>query len=218
MASRLYPGAAARPPMTAIVRPFARAIAVLSLLAGCDRPMPLDVPAAARPSTPVAIGAAQAVVSHRPRRPTAELVASYLRSADAAKRREALYDLHLAPADEGVPAIDRLLITETDPDLLTELLDSLAVFDGEVEAKLRALGGALFEHPVHGDVREAALDALLDLQDRRAITLWQRLLADPIDDVRDLARNTINELQALGATGAAESPSPDREPPTGNPE
>ena len=182
---------------------FTRWLATLLVagpLAACDRPMPLDAPGERRRADPAA--PVQPLGREGQGGPPASaLTARYLEATDRDRRRKALYDLHDVAPRDGVAALDRLLREETDTDLQVELLDSLAVYDGEVDAKVAILTRALVEQPVHGDAREAALDALLDLQDRRTIPLWQRLADDRSDEVRDLARSTIEELRSAGPGG-----------------
>jgi hypothetical protein len=176
-----------------------------SVVCGCKRPTPITV-SQTRPQAAVPIPeepASQPAIA-RPRAPApaarppiATLEGAYLKAAAEQDRREVLWEIFDAPPAEAVPAIARLLRAEKRADLRIEMLDSLDSFDGEVDAKLAILTRELVDQPAQGEVREAALDALLNLQDRRAIPLWKKLAASDDSEVIETARNTIEALESL---------------------
>jgi HEAT repeat protein len=178
---------------------------MLNVVYGCKRPTPITTseaspqaalaapeepssePSIARPS-----GAAPVV-----RPSVATLLGAYLAASAEQDRREVLWEIFDAPPTEAVPAIARLLVAEKRADLRIEMLDSLDGFDGQVDAKLAILTGELIDQPAQGEVREAALDALLNLQDRRAIPLWKKLAATEDAEVIETARSTIKALESI---------------------
>jgi len=131
-----------------------------------------------------------------PIRSADQLLAAYLESTDADERRRLLDDLPDVAPDEGVAALGRLLEAESVPALQVELLRSLAVYEGQVVRKLAVLDRMLMRGPADPTVRNAALHALRDVRDPRAIPIWERLLDAPDEDARALARSAMDTLGA----------------------
>lgn len=121
----------------------------------------------------------------------------YLASRTDAERRNAIDDLRHLPAREAVPTIGRLLTRENRAELRILLLDSLDACPGEPQAKLAIIRRELLEHSTTGDVREAALDALLNIQHRDAIPLWRALSVNANEQLLDTACQAITALESL---------------------
>jgi hypothetical protein len=123
----------------------------------------------------------------------------YCATPDSAARRELISDLSTVPAQEAVPVVAELVELEGDVDLRVILLDALDVFDGEVPAKLLILSNLLGHRGLPDEVHEAALDALQNIQDARAIPVWEQLLKDPDPEQREVAREMIAMLRSTDA-------------------
>ena len=121
----------------------------------------------------------------------------YLASRADEERRNAIDELRRLPAREAVPTIGRLLTRENRAELRILLLDSLDACPGEPQAKLAIVRRELLEHSTTGDVREAALDALLNIQHRDAIPLWRALSVNANEQLLDTARQAITALESL---------------------
>lgn len=180
---------------------------VLSALTACER-----APAPQAPSTPQPVANPEPVQQAAPiseTQPAPEVVPEpppgtqqppfnrYLASRTDEERRNAIDDLRHLPAREAVPAISRLLTRENRAELRILLLDSLDACPGEPQAKLAIIRREILEHSTTGDVREAALDALLNIQHRDAIPLWQTLSVDANEQLLDTARQAITALESL---------------------
>ena len=131
--------------------------------------------------------------SHPPLSPTAAV-----RALEACERRYAGtsdVDQRLDLLDEikqlAVPAVTQTLLNllklETTDDLKLSILDSVSGTWGTFEEKIEVLKEGLAGTQA-GPVREAALDALIDLADPRTLPYVKALLDDPKPEVRDYAR------------------------------
>jgi HEAT repeat protein len=109
-----------------------------------------------------------------------------------------MMDIADAPGPDAVRALTRLFQVETDPDLKVDLLDSLLGIEGLVEEKLKMLTlGA--EKGLPTEVRQSAIDGLIDLDDPRVIPVLNGLLNDPDEEVREGAKDALEMLQAKPA-------------------
>ena len=89
---------------------------------------------------------------------------------------------------EAVAALEQLFHEEKDKDLRVELINALMGMTGCKDERLRFLqAGLLPDQPV--EVREAAMDGLVDLEDARALPLLAGLLNDPNPKIQALARH-----------------------------
>jgi hypothetical protein len=123
------------------------------------------------------------------------ILRAYRAKPSASDRLELIAQLHFAAPAQAVSVVGQLLAFEKDVDLRVQLLDTLDVFEGETPAKLELLAGLVAERGLVEDVREAALDALQNIQDGRAISVWEKLLVDPDEETRTLAREMIALLR-----------------------
>ena len=119
-----------------------------------------------------------------------------------ATNRDVRLDLMMDIADtssaEAVKALTRLFEAETDADLKVDLLDSLLGIEGFKEEKLIMLTlGARQGLP--SEVRQSAIDGLIDLDDRRAIPVLNGLLNDPDEEIREGAKDALEMLQSQPA-------------------
>jgi hypothetical protein len=89
---------------------------------------------------------------------------------------------------EAVATLEQLFREERDKDLRVELINALMGMTGCKDERLRFLqAGLLPDQPL--EVREAAMDGLVDLQDARALPLLAGLLNDPNPKIQALARH-----------------------------
>ncbi|HUJ10826.1 MAG TPA: HEAT repeat domain-containing protein [Verrucomicrobiae bacterium] len=130
-----------------------------------------------------------------------QLESTYHNTPDFQKRVGIIYDITSVESPAAVDAIGRLFSVEPDPDLKTELIDSLSDIDGENDKKLNILTSALSANQPK-DVRLEAIDAISDTEDKRGIQLLQPLLQDPDEEVRDAAKDSIDDLQSSDTNSA----------------
>lgn len=126
---------------------------------------------------------------------------AYVSNPDFSARVETIYKL----ADTGTPAaissLGRLFHMERDPDLKTEILDSLFDIDGQDEAKAALLAaGAGADQPK--EVRQSAIDGLEDVKPEVALPILRALTGDPDEEIRESARDSIEMLQEQQANPA----------------
>jgi hypothetical protein len=122
----------------------------------------------------------------------------YVATTNRDTRLDLMMDIADAPGPDAVRALTRLFQAETDPDLKVDLLDSLLGIEGQVEEKLKMLTlGA--EKGLPTDVRQSAIDGLIDLDDPRVIPVLNGLLNDPDEEVREGAKDALEMLQSKPA-------------------
>lgn len=119
-----------------------------------------------------------------------------------ATNRDVRLDLMMDIADnssaESVKTLTRLFEAETDTDLKVDLLDSLLGIEGFKEEKLIMLTlGARQGLPT--EVRQSAIDGLIDLDDQRVIPVLNGLLNDPDEEIREGAKDALEMLQSQPA-------------------
>ncbi len=97
---------------------------------------------------------------------------------------------------EAVSALEELFRKEPNKDLRVELINALIGLSGCKEERLRFLKlGVGSDQPF--EVREAAIDGLVDLEDARALALLKGLSDDPDEKVRTLARQARDLLEQM---------------------
>jgi hypothetical protein len=119
-----------------------------------------------------------------------------------ATNRDVRLDLMMDIADtssaDAVKTLTRLFEAETDADLKVDLLDSLLGIEGFKEEKLIMLTlGARQGLPT--EVRQSAIDGLIDLDDQRVIPVLNGLLNDPDEEIREGAKDALEMLQSQPA-------------------
>ena len=80
--------------------------------------------------------------------------------------------------------------------LKLEILSTVDAIEGQTEPKLALIAVAL-RTTQPADVRQAAIENLTGIDDRRAIATWQTLLNDRDPEVAETAREQILRLQEL---------------------
>jgi hypothetical protein len=122
----------------------------------------------------------------------------YVATTNRDTRLDLMMDIADAPGPDAVRALTRLFEVETDPDLKVDLLDSLLGIEGQVEEKLKMLMLGT-EKSLPTDVRQSAIDGLIDLDDQRVIPVLNGLLNDPDEEVREGAKDALEMLQSKPA-------------------
>jgi len=131
-------------------------------------------------------------------KPLPVLEKEYVATTNRDTRLDLMMDIADAPGPDAIRALTRLFQMETDPDLKVDLLDSLLGIEGQVEEKLKMLTlGA--EKGLPTDVRQSAIDGLIDLDDPRVIPVLNGLLNDPDEEVREGAKDALEMLQSKPA-------------------
>jgi len=131
-----------------------------------------------------------------PAQRVATLQGQYRAAREFDDRFEAAVRLGEVGTPEAVAALEGLFRNEPDPELRTELINALIGISGCKEERLRFLKlGLAADQPF--EVREAAMDGLVDLEDARALALLKDLLGDPDERVRALARQLHDLLEQM---------------------
>lgn len=113
-------------------------------------------------------------------------------------RLDIMMDIADWPGPDAVRALARLFEIETDPDLKVDLLDSLLGIEGQVEEKLKMLTAGT-QKGLPTDVRQSAIDGLIDLDDQRVIPVFNGLLNDPDEEIREGAKDALEMMQSKPA-------------------
>jgi HEAT repeat protein len=125
-------------------------------------------------------------------RPVAELARQFRASTNFDDRFEALLSIGEVGTAEAVTALEGLFREEQDKDVRVELINALIGITGAKDERLRFLElGTRADQP--REVREAAMDGLVDLEDARALPVLRSLFSDSDPNVRNLARQ-LHEL------------------------
>jgi HEAT repeat protein len=127
----------------------------------------------------------------------AHFEAEYLTNADFSARAELIYKISDVGTPEAIPALGRIFASENDTELKTEVLSLLADIDNQDDQKLAILSAAVgADQPK--DVREAAIDALTDLESpQRGLPILQSLSNDPDAEIRDAVKDAVALVQSL---------------------
>ena len=132
-------------------------------------------------------------------KPLPVLEKDYLAKTNREDRLDLMMDITDWPGPETVKVLTRLFQAETDPELRVDLLDSLLSIEGSVDEKLSMLALATAKgQPT--EVRQSAIDGLIDLEDPRVIPILNGLLNDPDEEIREGAKDAIEMLQTPPVT------------------
>lgn len=127
-------------------------------------------------------------------KPLPVLEKNYLATTNHEERLDILMDIADTPSSESVKALTRLFAAEGDPELKIDLLDSLLAIDGFKDEKLEMLKlGVQAGLPI--EVRQSAIDGLIDLDDMRVVSVFNGLLNDPVEEIREAAKDALEMLQ-----------------------
>jgi hypothetical protein len=124
----------------------------------------------------------------------AELRNAYAAAADPDRKTEILFEIGDIDTPTAGRALSQMLLAEPSPEFRARLLmvlSDVALPDADKLPALMQFIGP--EQPA--EVRENAIEALDNIDDPRAIPLWQRLLGDPDEDVRETAGAAIERLR-----------------------
>jgi hypothetical protein len=128
-------------------------------------------------------------------KPLPVLEKDYLTTTNRDTRLDLMMDIAENSSAETVKALTRLFEAESDTDLKIDLLDSLLGIEGFTDEKLIMLTlGARQGLP--SEVRQSAIDGLIDLDDRRVIPVLNGLLNDPDEEIREGAKDALEMLQS----------------------
>jgi HEAT repeat protein len=131
-------------------------------------------------------------------KPLPVLEKDYLTTTNRDTRLDVMMDIAETSSAETVKALTRLFEAETDPDLKVDLLDSLLGIEGFNDEKLIMLTmGARQGLP--NEVRQSAIDGLIDLDDQRVIPVLNGLLNDPDEEIRESAKDALEMIQSQPA-------------------
>jgi hypothetical protein len=124
-----------------------------------------------------------------PARRLAALTQTFAAAREFDDRFEAALQIGQVGSPEAVVALTRLFREERDKEMRVELINALIGISGCKEERLQLLRlGLASDQP--GEVREAAIDGLVDLEDARALPLLEGLFEDPDQSIRTLARQS----------------------------
>ena len=155
---------------------------------------PVAKPMAAPAPKPAVAPSVQAPADELPQKPAA-LEAAYAANPDFSKRVEVIYKISDLGTPEAITSLGRLFQGEKDPDLKTEILDSLSDVDGLDDRKVAILTTAAgADQPK--DVRQSAIDGLGELEPKYALPILQSLVSDPDEEIQDAAKDQIEQLQS----------------------
>jgi hypothetical protein len=131
-------------------------------------------------------------------KPLPVLEKNYLTTTNRDDRLDIMMDITDWPGPEAVRTLTRLFQSETDPDLKVDLLDSLLGIEGQVEEKLAMLTLGT-QKGLPTEVRQSAIDGLIDLDDQRIIPVLNGLLNDPDEEIREGAKDALEMMQSQPA-------------------
>lgn len=137
-----------------------------------------------------------------PLKPLPVLERDYATTTNRDTRLDIMMDIAETPGPESVRTLTRLFDIESDPELKVDLLDSLLGIEGFKDEKLVML--TLGIRPgLPSDVRQSAIDGLIDLEDTRVISLLNSLLNDPDAEIRESAQDALEIVQTPPETPKA---------------
>ena len=140
-------------------------------------------------------------------KPLPALEKDYASATNRDTRLDIMMDIAETPGADAVRALTRLFEIETDTDLKIDLLDSLLGIDGFKEDKLIMLTlGA--RQGLSSEIRQSAIDGLIDLDDARVIPVLNGLLNDPDEEIREGAQDALEMIQSAQAQPAVKFVNP----------
>jgi hypothetical protein len=146
-------------------------------------------------SPPTVIGITPAPADPEAVAKIAALERDYLAAITQDDRMDVVNNLGEIVSGETVKSLARLFEQEKDKDLQVHLVDALQSISGFKEEKLAFLATAI-RPALDRDVRQAAIDGLIDLEHRRSIRVLQPLLNDADDTIVQAAKSAIFILES----------------------
>lgn len=128
-------------------------------------------------------------------KPLPALESDYTATTNRDTRLDIMMDIAETPGAETVRTLARLLETETDPDLKVDLIDSLLGIEGHTDEKLAMLTQGV-RTGLPKEVRLSAVDGLIELNDPRTVAVFNGMLNDPDEEIREAAKDALEMLQA----------------------
>jgi hypothetical protein len=123
-----------------------------------------------------------------------QLEAAYRNTTDDSTKFEIIDQLTDMDNLAALQALDRLFQGEKDVDMKVEILESIQMFDGNNPYKLQLLSLAARQGQPK-EIRSAAIDGMLDLDDKSVIPVLQTLRNDPDPDIREEAKDALEFYQ-----------------------
>lgn len=165
------------------------------------RPTPPARPAHPFPTPPTAAEPANtnaaAAADVEPETP-AQVEQAYKAHPEFSDRVQYIYQLSDMGTAEALAALGRIFHVEKDDELKVEVLNSLFSIDG-LDDKKAVLASVGVSAHLAKDVRLAAIDALADIAAEHSLPILKTLVSDPDEDVRDSAKDTIEQIQTASA-------------------
>ncbi len=126
----------------------------------------------------------------------AELERRYNQTPDFGQKIEIVYKLASQETAEAVKVMSKLFTAEKDEELKIHLVDSLVDIEGHEDVKLEMLRAAILPDQPQ-DVRESAIDAIVDLESPKGIPILEALVNDSNEEVREWAKDSLDVLKEL---------------------
>lgn len=134
------------------------------------------------------------LVSNPDLKPLPVLEKNYLSTTNREDRLDIIMDISETANADAIKTLGRLFGAETDPDLKVDVIDSLLTIDGFKDEKLELLKLGV-QPGLPNEVRQSAIDGLIDLEDMRVMSLLNGLLNDPNPEIREAAQDAIDLVQ-----------------------
>jgi HEAT repeat protein len=127
-------------------------------------------------------------------KPLPVLERDYASTTNQETRLDIIMDVAETATAESIRTLTRLFALETDPELKVDLVDSLLGIDGFKDEKLAMLTLGI-RQGLPNEVRQSAIDGLIDLEDQRVVPLLNGLLNDPDEEIREAAQDALELVQ-----------------------
>ncbi len=127
-------------------------------------------------------------------KPLPALERDYAATTNQDTRIDIIMEIAERPGVESVRTLTRLFQVERDQQLLVDIVDSLLAIEGYKDEKLVLLGLAV-RQGLPNEVRQSAIDGLIDLEDQRVVGLLNGLLNDPDPEIREGAQDALELVQ-----------------------
>jgi len=124
-----------------------------------------------------------------------KLQQEYYGAQDEDRKSEIIFELSDMDTEASALALSQMINAENNVELKAQMLMAYGDVDAPADQKLSVLSRFLAPNTPE-ELRSNAIEALEGVDDPRAIGLWQQLLNDPDEDLRDSAKTNIERLQA----------------------